>query len=80
MPNRFVCDVLREIRTAVKVGRVDMIKGLVEEAQVLVNRMEAKLADYANLGYDLDRGREFKLKLRQLRKQAQAIEDDNILQ
>ena len=74
MPNRVVCDVLKEIRTAVKVGRIDMILGLVEEVQTAVNRMEAKLYDYSNLGYDLDRGRQFKKKLNDMQIKAKAIE------
>jgi hypothetical protein len=68
MPNRYVCDVLGEIRTCVKVGRVDMIVGLAEELQIMVNRMEAKLADYANMGYHLDEAKELKERLKDLAK------------
>ena len=74
--NRFVCSVLKEMRKAVKVGRIDMLEGLIEEVQVLVNRMEAKLEDYSDLGYDLERGRDFKRKLKVLTKQANEIEKD----
>ena len=76
MPNRYMCDVVREIRTAIKVGRIDMIRGLTEEIQVMANRMEAKLADYADMGYDLQRVREFKTKLKVMSFKAQMIEDD----
>jgi hypothetical protein len=75
MPHRYVCEVLDEIRTAVKVGRIDMINGLVEEAQTLVNRMEAKLHDYSDLGYRLDTASDLRKKLRDLEKQANMIED-----
>ena len=74
--NRFVCSVLKEMRVAVKAGRIDMLKGLIEEVQTLVNRMEAKLEDYSDLGYDLEQGRDFKRKLRVLGKQADEIEKE----
>jgi len=75
VPHRYVCEVLDEIRTAVKVGRIDMIVGLVEEAQTLVNRMEAKLHDYADVGYNLDEARKLRKTLRELRDQADIIEE-----
>lgn len=48
--NRYVCDVLRELRDIIKLCEVtkrqeNLLLSLVEEAQVMVNRMEAKLAD-----------------------------------
>jgi hypothetical protein len=75
MPSRYVCEVLKEIRTAVDVGRIDMVRGLVEEIQTLVNRMEAKLMDYADLGYDLDRAKDLNIKLRKFQKMADRIEE-----
>lgn len=75
MPNRYICDVIREVRTAIEVGRIDMVLGLVEEIQVLANRMEAKLADYDDMGYDLERGRDFKKKLRRMRDEAKVLND-----
>ena len=75
MPNRYICDVLSEIRTAIKVGRIDMLIGLTEEIQTLANRMEAKLADYANIGYDLERASDLKKKLFKIRKQAHDLEE-----
>ena len=72
--NRFVCEVLTEMRTAIKVGRIDIMEGLIEEAQTLVNRMEAKLGDYSDWVYDLARGREYKRKLQVIRTQADGIE------
>lgn len=74
MTNRYVCDVLEEIRTAVKVGRIDMIPGLVEEIQTMANRMEAKLSDYSNMGFELHRGQEFLKEVKNLRRQAEDLE------
>ena len=73
--NRFLCDVLEEMRTAVKVGRIDMVHGLIEEAQSMGNRMEAKLGDYRDMGYDLDSARKLKNTLRELTNSADIIEN-----
>jgi len=73
--NRYICSVLDEMRTAVRVGRIDMLVGLIEEAQTLANRMESKLADYKELGYDLDKTKELKADIKKLREQLGDIED-----
>jgi hypothetical protein len=65
--------VIQEIRTAIEVGRIDMIRGLTEEIQTMANRMEAKLADYAMIGYDLENASDFKYELRKLRDQAKEL-------
>lgn len=67
MPSRYVCSVLTEMRTAVKVGRIDTLVGLIEEVQTLVNRMEAKLQDYADMKWDLADHRKQKRRYRELR-------------
>lgn len=45
MPNRYLCDILEEIRVANKTRNYSYLKGLVEEVQVIGNRMEAGLYD-----------------------------------
>jgi len=75
MPHRYVCSVLDEMRTAVKVGRVDLVIGLIEEAQTLVNRMEAKLGEYSDMGFELDSARKLRKTLRELKDQADMIEE-----
>jgi len=45
MPNRLICDVFREMRDAHEHRNYGYMKGLIEEAQTLANRMEAKLYD-----------------------------------
>ena len=72
--HRYICDVLKEFRTAIKVGRIDMLPGLIEELQTMGNRMEAKLYEYSDMGYDLERGREFLKEVKALRKKAELIE------
>jgi predicted nucleic acid-binding Zn-ribbon protein len=43
MPNRFICDVIEEMRMADKTKNYAYLAGLIEEAQSLANRMEAGL-------------------------------------
>ncbi len=45
MPNRLLCDVLREMRDCVKTMNFSYLPGLIEEAQSLGSRMEARLYD-----------------------------------
>ena len=45
MPNRYLCDVLEEMRVANKTRNYSYLKGLIEEVQVIGNRMEAGLYD-----------------------------------
>ena len=43
--NRFLCDVLGEMRDCVKTLNFSYLLGLIEEMQSLANRMESKLYD-----------------------------------
>ena len=47
--NRYVCDVLQEMRTSVKTLNFAMIPSLIEEVQTMVNRMEMALEDMKDL-------------------------------
>jgi uncharacterized coiled-coil DUF342 family protein len=52
--NRVLCSVLEEMRTLLKLdyippSSVEVLKSLVEEAQIMGNRMEAKLADHKDV-------------------------------
>lgn len=49
MPNRFLCDVLDEMRKCHETRNFSYMLGLIEEAQVLGNRMEAALDDKKDL-------------------------------
>lgn len=69
MPNRFVCDVLGEIRVAYKNRSYVLIPGLVEEAQTMVNRMEATLHDKSDVKWEISR-------LRKLKQERKALEDE----
>lgn len=43
MPNRTLCDVLGEMRECSKTRNFSPLKGLIEEAQSMANRMESAL-------------------------------------
>ena len=45
MPNRFLCDVLEEMRACYKTRNFSYLLGLIEEAQTLGERMESALGD-----------------------------------
>jgi|TARA_R110001606_G_scaffold212977_1_gene360776 hypothetical protein len=47
--NRYVCDVLEEMRTSVKTLNFAMIPSLIEEVQTMANRMEMALSDLKDL-------------------------------
>jgi len=44
-PNRTLCNVLEDMRNADKTKNYSYLVGLIEELQVLANRMEAALGD-----------------------------------
>jgi hypothetical protein len=66
MPSRYICEIHDDIDKAVKVGRIDLIKGLTEEARVAGKRMEAKLQDYSSMKYDVRHYKKLKARIKQL--------------
>lgn len=78
MPNRFVCSVLDEMRDCIKTLRFDRMKGLIEEAQTLVNRMEARIHDMND--HEFNRYREnirtLKKEIRDLKQQKYNLQND----
>lgn len=64
--NRLICSVLDEMRECVKTLNFSYLLGLIEEAQTLANRMEAKLytiKDWEYLEKEIRRLKEQKKKL-----------------
>jgi hypothetical protein len=45
MPNRYICDVIEEMRKLHKTRNYGALPGLIEEVQTLANRMEAALGE-----------------------------------
>ena len=73
--HRYVCSVLTEMRTCHRLYKMDMIPGLIEEVQTLVNRMEAKLADYREMGYDLKEAKKLSKTVASYKEQLEVIEE-----
>ena len=66
MPNRYLCSVLDEMRECTKTLNFSYLSGLIEEAQTLGSRMEAKLyeiKDYETLHEDIAKLKKQKKKL-----------------
>ena len=66
--NRYICDVLSEMRSCTKTMNFSYLLGLIEEAQTLALRMEAKLYEIK----DYERLHE---EIRALKKKKKALEN-----
>lgn len=66
--NRTICDVFEEIRQCVKNLNFGCVMGLIEEAQSMANRMEAKLNDISDW-------KDYNKKLNILRKEVKELEE-----
>ena len=73
-PNRYLCDILTDMRTSVEKLRIDMIPGLIEEAQIYGNRMEAKLDDQYDMKQLLDDKSVLSHELKKLRNEKETLE------
>ena len=51
MTNRYICDVLEAMRKCYETRNFSYLPGLIEEAQLLADRMEAGLGDKADVRY-----------------------------
>ena len=76
MPNRLVCRVLDEMRECSKTRNFSYLDGLIEEVQVLVNRMESKLMDQKDLDELNEEIREGKVELKRLKQKIKLAEED----
>ena len=73
--NRYICDVLSEMRACTKTMNFSYLLGLIEEAQTLALRMEAKLyeiKDYERLHEEI---RALKKKKKALEKKVVELEE-----
>ena len=66
--NRYVCEVLEEMRTCTKTLNFAIIPSLIEEVQTMVNRMEMTLSDMKDLESLKDTIREKKEELEKIEK------------
>lgn len=47
--NRYVCDVFEDMRKCAETQNYSMMRGLIEEGQIMANRMESALSDRKDL-------------------------------
>ena len=77
MPNRLVCNVLEEMRHCSVTKNYSYLDGLIEEVQVLVNRMESKLMDQKDLDELNEEIRESKVELKRLKQKIKLAEEEH---
>ena len=75
MANRYLCDVLNEMRKCVKTLNFSYLLGLIEEAQTLGSRMESKLFDIKDFDRLHEEIRDLKKKKKKLEKEVEALEE-----
>lgn len=74
-PNRTLCDVFEEMRKCYKTYNFSAIAGLIEEAQMLANRMEASLENVRDYEHQRDELRKIKKEIIKLEKQKETLEE-----
>ena len=75
MANRYLCDVLNEMRKCVKTLNFSYLLGLIEEAQTLGSRMESRLFDIKDFDRLNEEIRGLKKKKKKLEKEVEALEE-----
>ena len=75
MPNRTVCEVLGEIRDANKNRNYSYLESLIEEVQMMANRMESALYDQSDLRSAAKKLKELKAEKIKLKEEIQNLKD-----
>lgn len=72
-PNRTLCQVLDEVRTCCETLNFSYLKGLIEEIQVMGNRMESALYDKKDIKNMLIDKEELEEEVKKLREEIQKL-------
>ena len=75
MTNRYICDVFSEMRKCVDTLNFSYLLGLIEEAQILANRMESRLFDIKDFDRLHEEIRDLKKKKKKLENEVEALEE-----
>jgi len=67
MPNRYICTVFEEMRTCIKTLNFALFPSLIEEAQIMADRMEAKICTIKDFEY-------LEQEIKELKKQKKKLE------
>lgn len=73
MPNRTICDVFSAMRSCNETKNYSYLKGLIEEAQNLANRMEAALWDQADFEYARKEHKDLKKEIKKLKEEKEQL-------
>ena len=73
-PNRYLCDVLNEMRDCLKTYNFSYLLSLIEEAQSMGNRMEAALADQKDMKDWKKQKHKLKQELKDLSEETEKLE------
>ena len=69
MPERFLCDVYENMRKTTETLNFSYLKGLIEEAQAMSERIEEKLYEYKNINRIENNIQDIKTKKKGLKKE-----------
>ena len=72
--NRYLCDVIEEARVCVKTLNFSYLSSLLEEIQVMGNRMEAKLSDIKDFEKFDEEVSDLKKEVKKLKKEIKKLE------
>lgn len=75
MPNRTLCSVLEDMRKCNETKNYSYLSGLIEEAQMLGNRMEAKLYDIKDYEYKMEELRRMKKEVKDLKAEKENLQN-----
>ena len=76
MPNRTLCAVLDEMRKAFETRNFSYLTGLIEEAQSMGNKMEAKLWDQKDFIAAKEEHEKLKAELKELKKEKKVLKSE----
>lgn len=76
-PNRTICSVLEEMRKCYGSYNFAAIASLIEECQMLANRMEARLENAHDYEHQREELRKIKKEINELEKKKEALEEEN---
>lgn len=71
--NRYICNVLDEIRTCHETRNYSILISLIEEAQTMVNRMESALQDSKDIQDLLEEKSKLKKEVKELTKKVEGL-------
>lgn len=76
MPNRYICDVLEEMRKCLVTNNFSYLGGLIEEAQSMANRMESTIQDVGDIEHYKQQRSKLRKEVMELRKEKGILSPD----